>query len=208
MTGDPREHGLFPLDLVLLPGEARALHIFEPRYRQLFADCVLGAAPFVVVREHDGARADVGCAAEFERLVQRAEDGRVVVVVRGLGAARVGEAVGGRLYDAARCIPLVDDPGSPDPARAAAVVDAFRAVAEAATGAPRDPRAEAGVPLSYAAAGAVELPGDVLQALLGCRDENERLGMVRDALAATVEGLGEARAAAARASTNGAGPHP
>ncbi|MGB0731568.1 MAG: peptidase, partial [Miltoncostaeaceae bacterium] len=32
--------GLFPLGLVLLPGERAPLHLFEPRYRQLLADCV------------------------------------------------------------------------------------------------------------------------------------------------------------------------
>ncbi|MCB0881020.1 MAG: hypothetical protein KDC33_02230 [Thermoleophilia bacterium] len=205
---EAREHGLFPLDLVLLPGEARALHVFEVRYRQLFADCVLAAAPFVVVREHEGARAAVGCAAEFERLVQRTEDGRVVVVVRGIVPVRIGAPGGPHLYESALCTPEADDDVAVDAGLAAAAVSAFRDVAEAATGTPRDPRVDPGVPLSYAAAGAVELPGDVLQQLLECRDENVRLAAVRDALAATAEGLGEARAAARRAATNGAGPHP
>ena len=40
--------GLFPLAIVLLPGERMPLHIFEPRYRELIADCTLGARPFVL----------------------------------------------------------------------------------------------------------------------------------------------------------------
>ena len=34
------EIGLFPLELVLLPGEQRPLHIFEPRYRELIGECL------------------------------------------------------------------------------------------------------------------------------------------------------------------------
>ena len=52
----PRDLGLFPLDLVLLPGERIPLHLFEARYRQLYADCVLDDHPFVVVRSGDDVR--------------------------------------------------------------------------------------------------------------------------------------------------------
>ena len=34
------EIGLFPLPLVLMPGEQAPLHIFEPRYRELVAECL------------------------------------------------------------------------------------------------------------------------------------------------------------------------
>ena len=34
------EIGLFPLGLVLLPTEQVPLHIFEPRYRELIAECL------------------------------------------------------------------------------------------------------------------------------------------------------------------------
>ncbi|MCC3157131.1 LON peptidase substrate-binding domain-containing protein [Hymenobacter sp. 15J16-1T3B] len=43
---------LFPLNLVVFPGEKLNLHIFEPRYRQLVADCLdsgqtFGIPPFL-----------------------------------------------------------------------------------------------------------------------------------------------------------------
>ena len=41
---DQRDLGLFPLGMVLLPGERVPLHIFEPRYRALMADCTLSGA--------------------------------------------------------------------------------------------------------------------------------------------------------------------
>ena len=36
---DPRFLPLFPLELVVFPGEFLKLHIFEPRYRQLIQEC-------------------------------------------------------------------------------------------------------------------------------------------------------------------------
>ena len=40
---------LFPLNVVLFPGMALPLHIFEPRYRDMTADCLADQAPFGVV---------------------------------------------------------------------------------------------------------------------------------------------------------------
>ena len=40
---------LFPLNVVLFPSMALPLHIFEPRYRQMTADCLADQAPFGVV---------------------------------------------------------------------------------------------------------------------------------------------------------------
>ena len=45
---------LFPLRFVLFPGMPVSLQVFEPRYRQLFADCVLDDRPFVMLQEHGG----------------------------------------------------------------------------------------------------------------------------------------------------------
>ena len=37
---------IFPLDIVVYPGEDLNLHIFEPRYRQLIADSLENKKPF------------------------------------------------------------------------------------------------------------------------------------------------------------------
>lgn len=39
---------LFPLNVVLFPGMALPLHIFEPRYREMTAQCLADSAPFGV----------------------------------------------------------------------------------------------------------------------------------------------------------------
>jgi Lon protease-like protein len=40
---------LFPLNVVLFPGMALPLHVFEPRYRTMIGDCLADRAPFGVV---------------------------------------------------------------------------------------------------------------------------------------------------------------
>jgi Lon protease-like protein len=56
MAGSARLR-MFPLNAVLFPGAALNLHIFEPRYRQLVAECLEAKEPFgvVLIREGDEA---------------------------------------------------------------------------------------------------------------------------------------------------------
>ncbi|MCO6451241.1 MAG: LON peptidase substrate-binding domain-containing protein [Caldilineales bacterium] len=44
---------LFPLPLVLFPGEVRPLRIFEPRYRTMLQDCLSDDRPFGIVLVHE-----------------------------------------------------------------------------------------------------------------------------------------------------------
>ena len=193
--------GLFPLDLVVLPGEKVPLHLFEPRYRQLYADCVLEDRPFVILQAGPTGPADVGCSTRFETLVRRFEDGRLNVIVQGLEPVEVVEESEGRLYFSARVRPLADEPGEPTPELAARVLARFRALADL----PDDalPPAPEGTPLSYAIAGAFERPAGPKQELLETRDEAGRLAMVDEILSAADRELQHARVAAERATTNG-----
>ncbi len=193
--------GLFPLDLVILPGEKVPLHLFEPRYRQLYADCVLDDRPFVIVQSGPTGPADVGCSATFETLVRRFEDGRLNVIVQGQEPVELVEESEGRLYFSARVRALPDDPAQAPPELAAKVLSRFRSLAGLPDDAP--PPAPDGVPLSYAIAGAFELPSGPKQELLESRDEGRRLAMVDEILSAVDQDLQHARLAAQRASTNG-----
>ena len=47
---------LFPLPLVLFPGAHRPLHIYEPRYRTMLADCLAGDRSFGVLFRPEGVR--------------------------------------------------------------------------------------------------------------------------------------------------------
>ncbi len=80
---------LFPLDVVLFPGEELPLHIFEPRYRLMINECYEQKSPFgiVLVRpdsEHLKEEPySVGTMAEIE-VLDRLEDGRMNLIARGL----------------------------------------------------------------------------------------------------------------------------
>ena len=52
------EIGIFPLNLVLVPGEQAPLHIFEPRYRELIGECLLAG------HEHEVERKDADLVHE------------------------------------------------------------------------------------------------------------------------------------------------
>jgi Lon protease-like protein len=133
--------------------------------------------------------------------VRRFEDGRLNVVVQGLQPVELVEESEGRLYFSARVRPLADDPAEPEAGLAEAVLARFRALA----GLPDDamPPAPEDVPLSYAIAGAFELPPAPKQELLESRDEGRRLALVQEILSAADQELQHARVAAERASSNG-----
>lgn len=199
--GDLQDLGLFPLELVLLPGERVPLHLFEERYRQLYADCVLEDQPFVIVQAGPTGTAEIGCAARFDELARRFEDGRLNVIVLGVSPVELVEETEGRLYFSAMVRELSDEPVEPPEALVEGVLASFRAAA----GLPDDvtPPAPDGVPLSYAIAGAFELPAGAKQELLESRDEASRLRMVAELLQGADREARHARRAAERAASNG-----
>jgi Lon protease-like protein len=78
----PSRCPLFPLDLVLFPGEAQPLHIFEPRYRQLLADCLAGDELFGITFDGEPRPGSYGTFAKI-RAAQAMPDGRSNIVVTG-----------------------------------------------------------------------------------------------------------------------------
>ena len=195
--------GLFPLGLVLLPGERAPLHLFEPRYRALLADCVLEDLPFVILQAHGEGASSIGCTARFTGLGRRFADGRMNVTVTGDRVERVLEETSGRMYFTAWVEGVDDDRPDGSDERISEVQELFqRLVAEIAPNSP-PPFIRDDLPLSYAIAGMIEMPLEPKQDLLECRDEDVRLGMVRDILSAALEGADRERIAAARARTNG-----
>ncbi|MHB1698661.1 MAG: LON peptidase substrate-binding domain-containing protein [Acidobacteriaceae bacterium] len=74
---------LFPLDLVLFPGAALPLHIFEDRYRQMVRECVDGNLAFGVVRARREGMAVIGCMAHIVAVTQEYSDGRFDILCQG-----------------------------------------------------------------------------------------------------------------------------
>ena len=80
---------LFPLEVVLLPGEVLPLHIFEERYKQMIAECldkVEGAAAegeFGILWVRNGQLLTVGCTASVVQVLRRYDDGRLDILTVG-----------------------------------------------------------------------------------------------------------------------------
>jgi Lon protease-like protein len=94
-----RQLPLFPLPIVMLPGEVVPLHIFEPRYRKLLADALDGNRLFgLSFNEAAGIGAAVpeighlGCVAEV-REAQTMPDGRSNILTLGVIRYRLEDYV-------------------------------------------------------------------------------------------------------------------
>ena len=77
---------LFPLNVVLFPGTALPLHIFEPRYRQMLADCLAGTRRFGITPAGAASESPdpgmTGCVAEV-KANEELPDGRSNLLVMG-----------------------------------------------------------------------------------------------------------------------------
>ena len=89
---------LFPLSIVLYPGEVMRLHIFEARYRSLTARCLEDDTPFGVLYMDEGKMAEVGCTARIDQVLQRYTDGRLDIKIKGGERFEVAKVYDNRAY--------------------------------------------------------------------------------------------------------------
>ena len=74
---------LFPLNVVLFPGEQLPLHIFEPRYRRMVRECLDNKSPFGMLLAMPNGVVHVGCTAEILEVLKSYEDGRMDIITVG-----------------------------------------------------------------------------------------------------------------------------
>jgi len=84
---------LFPLNVVLFPGEELPLHIFEPRYRRMVRECLDGRSPFGMLLAVDDGITRVGCTAEILEVAKRYPDGRMDIITVGRDPFRIVELI-------------------------------------------------------------------------------------------------------------------
>jgi Lon protease-like protein len=75
---------MFPLKLVVLPGEEVKLHIFEDKYKQLLADCENHDATFGIPVMMEDTMLNIGAEVELTKVTERYEDGEADIVVKGI----------------------------------------------------------------------------------------------------------------------------
>jgi ATP-dependent Lon protease len=85
----PARIPLFPLEMVLFPGQAVPLHIFEPRYRQMTRHCIETQSPFGLIYVREGKLAPIGCSATIVKTLKAYDDGRSDILTAGQSAFRL-----------------------------------------------------------------------------------------------------------------------
>ncbi len=84
---------IFPLGIVVYPGEELNLHIFEPRYRQLINECFAAKKPFGIPAVVNDKVCEMGTLVEITEISQRYEDGKMDIKTRGQRVFRVLEII-------------------------------------------------------------------------------------------------------------------
>ena len=195
---------LFPLNVVLMPGTPLPLHIFEERYKQMVNECLDSETEFgMVLADEDGTRG-VGCTARIVELVQRFEDGRMVILVEGSRRFKLNNIMTGKPYYVGDVDYLEDGPDDDVSSLAEECVALLERVVEAATEGSVDIEIEPPYRnLSFAIAGRIEFDLEARQEILELSTEKERLAKVKELLAEAADRLEREKAAREKAETNG-----
>ena len=84
---------IFPLNIVVYPGEHLNLHIFEERYKQLINECYEQGKPFGILTVMDNHVEDLGTLVTVTEVVEKYDDGRMDIRTEGLKVFRVLEII-------------------------------------------------------------------------------------------------------------------
>lgn len=84
---------IFPLNIVVYPGEQLNLHIFEPRYKQLVKECFETKKPFGIPTVLDNKVSEMGTLVEIAEISNTYEDGEMDIKTIGLQPFKILEIV-------------------------------------------------------------------------------------------------------------------
>lgn len=84
---------IFPLNIVVYPGELLPLHIFEERYIQLIEDCYEQKKTFGIPSVIDGHINELGTTVKIKELVKKYDNGTMDVRVEGESVFRILEII-------------------------------------------------------------------------------------------------------------------
>ncbi|CAN5819947.1 LON peptidase substrate-binding domain-containing protein [soil metagenome] len=199
------EIGLFPLGLVLLPGEQVPLHIFEERYKELINQCLDTGSEFGIVLLNSRGTRNVGTRAEVVEVLERYDDGQLDIIVEGTDRFNLLEIRSVRTFLTAEIETLVDDAPLPGESEYEACLQEYRRVMQA-TGVEFDEPSPDQRGLAFQLAVRFQMGVDVKQGLLELRSESTRLDRVKELLVTSAEALRK-QAVEKKASTNGKVDH-
>jgi Lon protease-like protein len=192
---------LFPLGLVLLPGELVPLHIFEDRYRLMIGECLDEEREFGIIWLAEDALKDVGCAARITQVLERFDDGRLNIVVQGTTPFRLERRIGDLPYPAGDIELLSDEPATDESALERAR-SSYADLVERVTDTRPEPETLEELD-AYGMASTLDIALAAKQALLELRSEPARLEQLEGLFAETLKRIETAARVAEQASGNG-----
>jgi len=84
---------IFPLNIVVYPGENLNLHIFEPRYIQLIKDCITENKPFGIPSVLQSGILELGTTVKILSIENEKENGEMDIKTVGESVFRILETV-------------------------------------------------------------------------------------------------------------------
>ena len=202
MTEVLEDYPLFPLGLVLLPGEYVPLHIFEERYKTMIEECLDEEREFGVVWLADDELKEVGCSTAIVELLERMDDGRMNIMCRGTQPFRLLRRVDSLPYPAG-VIELLEDAGvEPEPEVADDARERYAELVERVTD-KRPEEEDLSAMDAYGMAATIDFAPAAKQGLLEARSEDARMRLVAELFGATMQRLDYMEKAVERARSNG-----
>jgi Lon protease-like protein len=181
-TDDVETIAIFPLELVLLPGETVPLHIFEERYKRLMGSLRSEGGEFGVVLAEQNEMQEAGCAAVLTGVVEEFDDGRLNVLVEGRRRFHVIEVLppdDPETETLRATVAFFEDADDGSPEARNQTLAAFAELMKAlGLEQPQVPGGE--VPLSFRLAAAVDFGTEIKQAMLESVSETERLSQLAE----------------------------
>lgn len=174
MDARPTRIPLFPLDVVLFPGAALPLHIFEPRYKKMIGLCLVRPLEFGVIYATDTGISSVGCTAEILQKLKEYDDGRMDILTQGRCTFQMNELLDEKEYNEALVEYLPDDSTPQDTREEAQLLDVFQQCHNALFGHAWAAESSPSIPLAYRIAALLPLGLQEKQGLLEMREESRR----------------------------------
>lgn len=84
---------IFPLSIVVYPGELLNLHIYEPRYEQLIRECNENKKNFGIPSVINGEVSEMGTLMEISEVSKVYDDGKMDIKTKGLSIFKILEVV-------------------------------------------------------------------------------------------------------------------
>jgi uncharacterized protein len=192
---------LFPLEIVLFPGAPLPLHIFEPRYKEMIAECLEQKRPFGMVRAKENALASIGCSATILNVIKKYDDGRLDIAAEGVKRFEIESLNQERSYLQGEVTYFDDEPSQVGSAPRQTLIQLHEQLFSA-LGQNAEIKRDAD-PLTFQLAHELPVDLDFKQALLEMKSEAERVETLTEYYRATIPKVEKALHARERAGRNG-----